>query len=75
MNPRASIEAEQYLAMAWLGLGRIRSTAAAAAHARVQVLMPVSFYFRRAPNPGSFIDMGRSSGTAFASISASSYST
>jgi len=67
------------LALAWLrcGAGLPRVTTR---HARVTVLAAVrsaepAAYFRFAPNPGSAIDIGSSSGTNFASFSASSYST
>lgn len=64
------------LAIAWLHCG----SAAGAATARVMVLAAVNStqpdrYFRRAANPGSAMDIGNSSGTRFASLSASSYST
>jgi len=67
------------LAMAWLHCGSAARAGFGAA-ARVMVLEAVNSaqpdrYFRRAANPGSAIDMGNSSGTRFASLSASSYST
>jgi hypothetical protein len=68
------------LAMAWLHCGSAARAGPGATAARVTVLEAVNSaqpdrYFRRAANPGRAMDMGNSSGTRFASLSASSYST
>lgn len=66
------------LALAWLRCGGVPD--ASAFTARVTVLQPVNSpeprpYLRRAQNFGRDADMGNSSGTRFASLSASSNST
>jgi hypothetical protein len=76
----ASRETEQLLALAWLSLGRFRSTPASAGSARVLILKAVDLpdprrYLRRTPKPGNAAEIGSSSGTRLASFSASSYST
>ena len=68
------------IALAWLRCGSPGRSRIGAAQTRVTVLKAVNFpgtpgYFRRAANPGSAMDMGSTSGTRFASLSASSYST
>lgn len=69
------------IAFAWLRCGMPNFPRTGTFRARVTVIEAVSSvepvsYFRRAPNPGSAADIGRtSSGANFASFSASSYST
>lgn len=74
------IPTDSGIALAWLRCAIAGAAGIGAIAARVTVLKPVNSpepapYFRRTPNPGSDIDMGNSSGTNFASFSASSYST
>lgn len=74
------IPSDEGIALAWLRLGRHGAACAADSAARVTVLKPMNSpeprpYLRRAPNHGKAVDMGNSSGTRFASLSASSYST
>ena len=68
------------MAIGWLRCGSVGSSRASAVAVRVTVLKPLNSaaparYFRRVANPGSAMDMGNSSGTRVASLSASSYST
>jgi len=69
------------IALAWLRCGWSGVPHALPVTARVTVLTAMKTvglapYLRRTPNPGSAVDIGStSSGTNFASFSASSYST
>jgi len=68
------------IALAWLRCEALGIPCSGIPNARVMVLEAVRAaepapYFRRTPNPGRAADMGSSSGTNFASFSASSYST
>jgi len=79
MNVR-DIPSASGIALAWLRCGALGFPRPGTLKARVTVLAAVSSagtaaYFLRAPKPGSAADIGSSSGTNFASFSASSYST
>jgi len=79
MNAK-EIPTAEGMALAWLNCGSVRNSRAGTAAASVTVLRALNSaepgrYFRRAANPGRAMDMGNSSGTRFASLSASSYST
>ena len=68
------------LALNWLRCEGLGTPRAGVMRARVMVIEAMrvaepAVYLRRAPNPGRAIDIGSSSGTNFASFSASSYST
>jgi hypothetical protein len=68
------------IALAWLRCASPGAPRTGASAARVTVLKAVNsrkpaLYFRLATNPGRAMDIGSSSGTRFASLSASSYST
>jgi len=74
------IPSDHGIALAWLRCGSPRASGARVVTARVTVLKPVNSpgprpYLRRAQKLGKAADMGNSSGTRFASLSASSYST
>jgi hypothetical protein len=74
------VPSDHGIALAWLQCGSARGVRAGAIPARVTVLKAVNSpaprsYLRRALNLGNAADMGNSSGTCFASLSASSYST